>query len=585
MNRHDTSHLDHQPLFQSMTQGVVYQDASGYFLSANPAAENMLGTPLEQLRGHIPEDFGRQVMREDGSKFSWDALPYAVALKTGKPVRGAVLGIAPPEDGDFVWLRVDAIPEFEQGKDTPSRVVSIFEDISDRRKAQEQFEKFFNLSPDMMGIASPDGTFQRVNPAFEKALGFTASEIRELGWANLVHPDDVESTRLEMERSLRTKSTLGFVNRYRSKDGSYRSVEWRAAVTKEGDIHGIGRDITDRLQTERELQEAAVYLDAMGDALLVLDPKWRVVKVNNAAVKLWGYRLKDEMQRKTLQDLFPKRTLGEHKEALQKVSTTDTQAAFETLVLRKDGSEIPVMLSGVAIKDANRNVLAVVGVFRDITERKRLEQSLADITENERNRLWRDLHDGVCQQLTGLRLIAASLGPQLPTREPDIAERLRQIQEIADGALSMTRQVASGLESLADTPEALVEALRSLASRVSNIYGISCRLTSRKQVLIEDADAADQLFLIAQEAVMNAVKHAQPGRIGILLTEQGDTVKLAVSDNGGGIPRKRSTSGMGMRIMQSRSTLIGASVAVHPGKQAGTVVTCTWKRPATRKRR
>ena len=222
----------------------------------------------------------------------------------------------------------------------------------------------------------------------------------------------------------------------------------------------------------------------------------------------------------------------------------------------------------------------IVGYWQDITPRKRLERSVAKITEEERERLRCDLHDGVAQQLMGLRLLAASLSRELSATHPEAADRAAHIEQIAGGALASVRHINRGLSPLSEEPDALVAALRELASRVDGLNGIQCRFTSRTPVMIQDSDIATHLYLIAQEAVSNAVRHAEPGRIGISLSERNNTVRLAVRDDGAGVSRKKQHKGMGMQIMQTRSALIGASFDVQAERDTGTVVTCSWKKTA-----
>jgi len=175
-------------------------------------------------------------------------------------------------------------------------------------------------------------------------------------------------------------------------------------------------------------------------------------------------------------------------------------------------------------------------------------------------------------------MIAGSLRPRLPNLDTETVQRLRYIEDIADSALSATRQITSGLEVLPDKPSALVTALRDLASRVTDLHGIPCRFISRKNVLVNGADTANQVFLIAQEAVANSVRHAKPSLIKISLTERNGRVKLTVTDDGKGVPKKKQKGGMGLRIMESRATLIGGSFEIKSGKGDGTAVTCSWKR-------
>jgi PAS domain S-box-containing protein len=332
------------------------------------------------------------------------------------------------------------------------------------------------------------------------------------------------------------------------------------------------------MEPETELGEAAVYLDAMGDALVVLDGQRNIVKINKAAMELWGYDSKEEPIGQSMADFLPERTLPRHYAEMEKAVETNSIRPFECLVLAKDGTEIPVMFTGTVMKDAGGRVLGFVGVFRDISQRKRLEQSLADIAKEERERLRRDLHDGIGQQLTGLRLLAESLRRELSATHTGAADRIAQIEQIAGDALVTVRQIAKGLEPLSVEPDALFTALKELASRSNCVYDTSCRFTSRKRVLIQNPDAATHLFLIAQEAVANAARHARPGEITIALSERDSTLRLVIGDDGIGFAPGNQHKGMGIGIMRSRAALIGASLDIGARGGGGTVVACSWKK-------
>lgn len=295
-------------------------------------------------------------------------------------------------------------------------------------------------------------------------------------------------------------------------------------------------------------------------------------------MELWDYDTKAEMLGLNLTDVFPERTLGRHYAEMKEAVDTDSLRPFETVALTKYGNEIPVLISGTALKDAKGELLGFVGAFRDITERKRLEQSLANIAEAERERLRRDLHDSVGQQLTGLRLLVTSLSRELSPTHPGVAARAAQIDQIAGDVMTSVRQIAKGLEPLSAGPDALVTALHELASHINSLYDVQCRFTSRQPVLVQNPDAGTHLLLIAQEAAANAVKHAQAGRITISLSERNSTLRLVVRDDGVGLSGRKQHKGMGMGIMRSRATLIGASFDVQAGKAGGTVVTCSWKK-------
>ncbi len=105
------------------------------------------------------------------------------------------------------------------------KIAGTVQDITERKKAEEEFEDIFNLSPDMVGVFTTDGELLKVNPSWKKVLGYTTEELFEIGWTNLVHPDDVETTNKEVERQLSGSSVTYFINRYKHNNGTYRAIE------------------------------------------------------------------------------------------------------------------------------------------------------------------------------------------------------------------------------------------------------------------------------------------------------------------------------------------------------------------------
>lgn len=123
-------------LFETMTQGVVYQDAGGNILSANPAAERILGLSLDQMQGRTSMNPEWKALRDNGEDLPGEQHPSMVALRTRKPVLNFVQGIYNPEIGSHVWMAVDSIPQFLPGSSEPCQVISIFSDITLQRGAQ-----------------------------------------------------------------------------------------------------------------------------------------------------------------------------------------------------------------------------------------------------------------------------------------------------------------------------------------------------------------------------------------------------------------------------------------------------------------
>jgi PAS domain S-box-containing protein len=128
-------------LFETMAQGVVYQDSNGTILSANPTAIKLLGLTLEQLMGRTSLDPRWKSVHEDGSDFPGETHPIMVSIKTGQKVENVVMGIFNPMKEDYTWLLISACPEFRNGEDKPFRAFATFMDITERKKSAEVRDK------------------------------------------------------------------------------------------------------------------------------------------------------------------------------------------------------------------------------------------------------------------------------------------------------------------------------------------------------------------------------------------------------------------------------------------------------------
>ena len=109
----------YRTLFETMAQGVVYQNRNGEITSANPAAHRILGLSLDQMQGRTSFDPRWQAISEDGSDFPGETHPAMIALETGVEVRNTLMGVFHPDKEDYVWININAVPQFELGKKTP----------------------------------------------------------------------------------------------------------------------------------------------------------------------------------------------------------------------------------------------------------------------------------------------------------------------------------------------------------------------------------------------------------------------------------------------------------------------------------
>ena len=211
---------------------------------------------------------------------------------------------------------------------------------------------------------------------------------------------------------------------------------------------------------------------------------------------------------------------------------------------------------------------------------RRLEQEVLHISEQEQQRIGQDLHDGICQQLAGIELMRQALQQALARKAAGPAAQAAQIAAHVREVISQTRMLAHGLCPVVLESEGLMSALQELAHTTRKIFGIHCTFRCDQPVQIHDNPVATHLYRIAQEAVGNAVKHGKPRHIQITLATASAHIRLAIHDDGCGIPAIPPRTGAGLRIMAYRAGVIGGSVTVEPGHPSGTTATCLVPYPA-----
>lgn len=210
----------------------------------------------------------------------------------------------------------------------------------------------------------------------------------------------------------------------------------------------------------------------------------------------------------------------------------------------------------------------------EMQERRRLEEEILRISEREQLRIGHDLHDSLCQHLTGIALAGEVLSEQL-VKLPPQAKAAAHITDMIEDAIELTRRLARGLHPIELHDEGFMDALHELTGNVTERFKITCHFECQKPVRVREPGVASHLYRIAQEATTNAVKHGQAKKIVIRLETSNDATILSISDDGVGLPEiPRGGNGMGLRIMAYRASVIGAVFNIESLPAGGTRVTC-----------
>jgi len=216
-----------------------------------------------------------------------------------------------------------------------------------------------------------------------------------------------------------------------------------------------------------------------------------------------------------------------------------------------------------------------VALSKEIAERERLEREMLEIAEREQRRIGQDLHDSLCQHLTGTALAGQLLAEKLTRGERPETRDARKVVDLVEEAISLARGLAKGLHPVEMKSDGLMQALEEFCATTSDLFAVDCHFDCQTPVLIEPPSTAIHLYRIAQEGVGNAIKHGHPSRIVVQLEEIEEGTQLVISDNGlgleGSVPSK---SGMGLRIIADRAKMIGGRFRVDRGRFGGAELTC-----------
>lgn len=211
----------------------------------------------------------------------------------------------------------------------------------------------------------------------------------------------------------------------------------------------------------------------------------------------------------------------------------------------------------------------------EVKARLKLESRIVEARETEQARIGQDLHDGLCQHLVATAFSAGLLQRSLESIGGQGTKAASEIVGMIDESISQARDLAKGLYPVPLEEEGLETALRGLAANTAKRTGVPCTVDADGPPSLLPKEAAINLYRIAQEALNNAIKHAEARSIRIRFQSMESGFELLIEDDGRGIPpNARATGGMGLYIMEYRARAIGAALAISVGKAGGTSVRC-----------
>jgi PAS domain S-box-containing protein len=457
-----------------------------------------------------------------------------------------------------------------------------------RLRATEDRNRFFALSRDMLCTLGYDGYYKNLNPAWEKTLGYTTAEILRTPFIEFVHPDDRQATLVAAENIASGTELVGFENRYRCKDGSYRSFLWSATRAAEDQlIYGAARDITESKKAEAAVLKAGALQSAIFNSpnfsSIATDAKGVIQIFNVGAERMLGYTAAEVVNQITPASISDPKEVIAHAKALSTELGTTIGPGFEALVfkasrgiediyeltyIRKDGSRFPAVVSVTALRDELDAIIGYLLIGTDNTARKQAEEGrkkLAEELEQIRQDQMRfkdeflshvshELRSPLTaiKQFTTILLggLAGELNPEQREYQQIVLKNIRQLQAMIDDLLEVTRletgkltvepERVSVVIAVTDTFNTLQGSAR--AKGVTLSYDLPPNLPSAHA----DATRLRQILIILLD---NAIKFTpEGGAVAIqarVSPKDPEFLLLEVSDTGIGISPE-----MGQRIFE-----------------------------------
>ena len=360
--------------FADSPVGMALVGLNGHCLEVNPALCRILGYRREELLGRSFQDLTHPDDLAADVRLMERLLAGEIdSYKLERRYRHA--------DGRLVWGLL-TVSLSRNDAHCAECFISQLVDISEQKKAIEDRDAFFALSPDLLAITNADGYLQQVNPAWSDALGWTPEDLTSRPFLEFVHPDDLARTAAEAEKVYRGGLLTGFRNRYRHADGGYRWLEWSTRALPNGLLYCSVRELTAQIENEERLraqeQKIRLLIDNANDAFLGMNAQGIITEWNKQAEITFGWAAHEAIGQPMSELMTPRHLRQRHLQGLTAFQRQGREQArpkrVELPALRKDGSEILVEITVEVVPFGGEQYFHAF--LRDVSEQRRMTEEL-----------------------------------------------------------------------------------------------------------------------------------------------------------------------------------------------------------------
>lgn len=591
----EASRDDFSNLLASTDIPTVFLDRSLNIKLFNP--------PIAKLLNVRTSDIGRPISDFSG-RVNDDFLFADVQQVLDKLTSVDKIVSSNPGEEQHSYLR--RIVHYSAGKDRTDGVVVTYLDITERHLFERDLEKRIAESTrelekrkaqlSLVAVASGASIWE-MDSDWQREISWEDTSAELFGerpkvladtwgwWLDRVHADDRDRVVNSLQQSIDGKG-LRWEQQYRFlmadhkehwvTDVAYLSRDSSGTFQR---FTGAMIDIDQNRQMESIIAKSRHQMDAItryvAEALVVVNGQGVIIECNDAAEAAFGYS-KEELLGNDISLLVPDDRRSAYLANRDAFPSIDKWWTFDQHVehnfLTKDGVVFPADVISSAVEGFG----LFVAVIRDLSEQRRLEKEICNVSSYEQESTGRELHDGLGQRLTALNMLASHFQKkcqQEGLRDLGILTTIREQLKEAAGEVS---RISRGLAPISIPPGGLPDALAQLVEQFDNISDVQCRFDNHAQDSSIDEGTAGQLYRIAQEALNNALKYAQAKAINLSLTDNMGALELAIVDDGIGFDLEElmQWDGIGIRIMRYRAGSIGAVLTVVTAPNNGTKIIC-----------
>ncbi len=446
------------------------------------------------------------------------------------------------------------------------------------KTSEAKNKAMLNALPDIVFNINADGVFTYYKAHEEHKLIIPRDQIIGSRFLDVLPPDLGHLVQDRLTTTVKTRTTQ-MIEYSLDLDEQTRFYEARFAPSGGDSVVVVIRDITNRRTIEYALRNRTVELqtiaDTIPDCIIRIGQDLKMKFANKATLKAVGLKLEEFVGNDATTFGCPPALHDKWISTINKALTKKKvrELEFDADHPAEGRQSFHVLFAPEILEDDT--VESVLAVIRNVTEERRLQQTIIDISARQQRSIGQDLHDELGQLLTGIGFKIAGLQHDLNEINEECAIQTREISKLVEKAIGQTRTLAEGLNPVTLEVHGLRAGLQKLAINTENTFGVDCPFTCTEDFEIEDEEMAVQLYRIGQEAVNNAIKHGNATKIDIELVQINGKAELVVRDNGKGFtPTSAQTDGHGLRIMNYRARVIGAAFDINSKKNKGTVVRC-----------